>query len=1576
MKKLFLVVLPLLAWQVLNAQCAFSGFVETGTGLYSPGCTNSTINVGTNSAIRMSVTGGVWYDFNTCGSGYDTQLTGYTTGGGFQFYNDDACGLQSAIIWQAGFTGELRVQNNLFSCVTTAGSGGSATLTYRIQPPTVGSPSTTQVNFCNSGGNYAAVTANSTQYGTVEWNFGNNSGGWSGVWTTGTSSGTCCFPKKTSNSDTNADRIRYRVNNGGCYSVFSPTILITNRWNEDPTSLSISNANYCTTTNPGSITLTANFPTNVNMNGTVAFFSGSCGGTLVATVNPGALSSTVSATITAPSSSTTYYARYQPGTGTSCGNSPCVSATVNVYAPPSTGTYAVSTYYSCGSAGNIYTSTGATVNNSVSGSSGSIAWQWGSSNGNWNAWGSGTSAPSSCCFPLNPSPTQADRMRAVATNAGCTVTGATVLVISDVMTPPTSASSSASTVCNGSPASITLSYSGGSTGVLGIARWYTASCGGTLIGTGNNLSITSPSVSTSYYVRFENPCTQTSCVSVLVSVQSVVLSAETYDLTCFESGDGAIDLSVLQTPPTFNSSLKQWTTASLGVITNTSNDVVQWSDLSGNNNHYVTNFGSGIKLQASSINGQPAIRFNASGIMESPGFATNPYTMIVVGKMNGGVSSRLVSSGTTNWLFGWWGGNRDAMYADGWVSVPGGTAGAITNPYIYSVSGNGSATSFYRNGGLIASNANGVSAPGIISLGGWGTGNTEQSNGDVAEVLVYNRVLDNAERQEVENYLNLKYAVSVPSGTETYAWSPGNATTQDLSALDIGTYSVTVTKNGCAKTLSGLEVNERQDIVITPAVTNEVCPSDNNGAIQAGATYDDSALPSAHSGLLIWTKADAGVVKNLANEVVLWKDLSGNNNHFQTTFGDNVLEVGGAIGGKPAIRFDANNIMETPEVINGNFTVIVIGKLNGGANFRLVSSGAQNWLLGWHNGARQKFYSQGWVYNPPTTTDLTTPYIYSCTGDLGADDYALYENGVYLTNNNLGAGPPGSLSLGGWGFNNSERSIGDVAEVIVYNRVLSSDERLSVERYLSNKYSISTNTGVDATYSWSNGSTVYNPSGLDAGEYIVTVTDVAGCTKQDTMTVGTDKTESVEATSASSSNNPICLGSSTTLSIVGGTAGTGAIWSWYTGSCGGTLVGTGASISVSPTVSTTYYVRASGDCNTTNCKSVLVTVTSAASNVVLVPSTTVTASEVCIESPWTYYANPATPNEYIFAIKKNGNTFVADISITDIPGTAPIESLGGQPNVRGTWLISRYWNVTLSSGSISSPVDIRFFIDDAELTQALADATTFAAANPWPSIPVAVTPLTWFKTNGAPFNPSVDLVNGNFTFTPTYLGYATGTTNGVTYYELQGLTSFSGGTGGFSVNDNGAPLPVELLGFYAKVIDNEYVQLNWSTATEINNAGFELMRSTDGIHFETIAWIDGNGSSNEIHNYGYSDFEVSKGITYYYQLKQVDFNGESELFDIKSVKLDDEQYFQIGNLVPNPSHENELVGIDLNLSVSQSVQVTIYNHMGMKVGSFAEQLNAGRNKLSISLVDLSGGAYFVNFEGAFGKATKKLVIVK
>ena len=107
-------------------------------------------------------------------------------------------------------------------------------------------------------------------------------------------------------------------------------------------------------------------------------------------------------------------------------------------------------------------------------------------------------------------------------------------------------------------------------------------------------------------------------------------------------------------------------------------------------------------------------------------------------------------------------------------------------------------------------------------------------------------------------------------------------------------------------------------------------------------------------------------------------------------------------------------------------------------------------------------------------------------------------------------------------------------------------------------------------------------------------------------------TPGVNSTSPSGANaNPssVCLGNSSTLTVVGGSLGTGASWKWYSGSCGGTYVGTGNSITVSPSSTTIYYVRAEGTCNITSCANTIVTVMQ-----LVGPATIIGPTSVCENS--------------------------------------------------------------------------------------------------------------------------------------------------------------------------------------------------------------------------------------------------------------------------------------------------------------------------------------------------------------------------
>ena len=152
-----------------------------------------------------------------------------------------------------------------------------------------------------------------------------------------------------------------------------------------------------------------------------------------------------------------------------------------------------------------------------------------------------------------------------------------------------------------------------------------------------------------------------------------------------------------------------------------------------------------------------------------------------------------------------------------------------------------------------------------------------------------------------------------------------------------------------------------------------------------------------------------------------------------------------------------------------------------------------------------------------------------------------------------------------------------------------------------------TATGAGLTYSWRRGGTAVvnggvisgqgtatltltNPTAANAGSYDVVVSGT--CTPAITSGAVTVTVNSLSiAPTSITGTTTICAGASTTLTLSGGTAGTGATAEWFSGSCGGTSVGSGNSITVSPAVNTNYYVRYNGTCNITTCASASITVT-------------------------------------------------------------------------------------------------------------------------------------------------------------------------------------------------------------------------------------------------------------------------------------------------------------------------------------------------------------------------------------------------
>lgn len=164
-------------------------------------------------------------------------------------------------------------------------------------------------------------------------------------------------------------------------------------------------------------------------------------------------------------------------------------------------------------------------------------------------------------------------------------------------------------------------------------------------------------------------------------------------------------------------------------------------------------------------------------------------------------------------------------------------------------------------------------------------------------------------------------------------------------------------------------------------------------------------------------------------------------------------------------------------------------------------------------------------------------------------------------------------------------------------------------------------------------------------------------------------------------------------------------------------------------------------------------------------------------------------------------------------------------------------------------------------------------------------------------------------------------------------------------NLNSTQVPVELMSFEAFVLENK-VTLTWQTATEINNSHFEIERSIDGVEYEKIGQIEGNGSTLETQLYEFTDDIPAKGRNYY-RLKQVDFDGQFEYSDVIIIDYNKEVSVIIA---PNPITQNGR----LNIQMEQLDQVDfiLYDMTGKVIKVYHV---IDRN--GIQLHDLSSGMY-------------------
>lgn len=190
---------------------------------------------------------------------------------------------------------------------------------------------------------------------------------------------------------------------------------------------------------------------------------------------------------------------------------------------------------------------------------------------------------------------------------------------------------------------------------------------------------------------------------------------------------------------------------------------------------------------------------------------------------------------------------------------------------------------------------------------------------------------------------------------------------------------------------------------------------------------------------------------------------------------------------------------------------------------------------------------------------------------------------------------------------------------------------------------------------------------------------------------------------------------------------------------------------------------------------------------------------------------------------------------------------------------------------------------------------------------------------------------------------------------------YIGGTGGGGVTNCSAAfamLPVELLHFTAAAKGHE-VQLHWATATEQNNAGFQVQRSSDALRFEAIAEVPGVGNSMQVVEYDALDRSPLPG-TSYYRLLQTDFDGTTSYSDVVSVTIAKSELLAY----PNPADDRLWI-----TGTSSGDDVVLMDAMGRTLRT----VPANDALFSLDLSDLPAGRYVIRVAGAGGLRTVPVV---
>jgi len=317
---------------------------------------------------------------------------------------------------------------------------------------------------------------------------------------------------------------------------------------------------------------------------------------------------------------------------------------------------------------------------------------------------------------------------------------------------------------------------------------------------------------------------------------------------------------------------------------------------------------------------------------------------------------------------------------------------------------------------------------------------------------------------------------------------------------------------------------------------------------------------------------------------------------------------------------------------------------------------------------------------------------------------------------------------------------------------------------------------------------------------------------------------------------------------------------------------------------------------------------------------------------------------------------------TPLPTVAPAVThlnLSVSPYGDGSYyVVDRYWILRKEGWTTEPSATLSFQYEDDEILSPNTITESNLSAQLWGQDPYG-SPGTYSWVPDA-----FDIFQGY----STALGTADASNNRVT--NVVPPAGYQGGFYTWILVDKDHPLPVTLLYFKVYCV-GKYVALKWETASEINCDYYLVERSSDGISWEPVAYIQGAGNSNEISTYSWADNYDSNGAALYYRLTQFDYSGDKEILGIQSIICNaatDESWVTINTDIFNN------ILINFTATEGEPYEIKVFNLLGELIYFQSGTVENSIERFVIPTYGWTSSIYLVDVRSSLVNKTQKIHI--